>query len=48
MQEALKIFRQPVYVRTKRSEATYRATQSYVVQNLARLTEAYRSVENDE
>ena len=48
MQEALKNFRQPVYVRTKRSEATYRATQRYVVNNLARLTEAYRAVENDE
>jgi len=48
LKESLNSFRQPVYVRTKRSEATYRATQLYVVNNLARLIEAYRAVENDE
>jgi len=48
LQEAIKNFRAPVYVRTKRSSATYRATADYVTANLQRLTDLYNSTRNDE
>ena len=46
--ESIKHFRQPVHTRTKRSEATYKATAEYVTKNLYRLIVAYKNVENDE
>lgn len=48
LQEAFQQWREPVHVRVKRSEETYRATEQYVIGNLARLVELYNSVRNDE
>lgn len=48
LKERIEQFRQPVYVRTKRSTETYRATEVYVTNNLKRLVELYNSTRNDE
>lgn len=48
LQNILENFRQPVYVRIKRSAETYRATANYVQSNLIRLTELYRATKNDQ
>lgn len=48
LQEALDIFCQPVYVRTKRNLESYAATATYVTANLERLVNLYRNTKNDE
>ena len=48
LQEAINQFRQPVYVRTKRNDASYAATSTYVCDNVRRLVELYRNTKNDE
>ena len=48
LQEAIKNFRMPVYVRTSRSPDTYRATTTYVQNNLRRLVELYKNTKNNQ
>jgi hypothetical protein len=48
LKEAIENFRPPVYVRTKRSPETYRATETYVQKKLISLVEEYKSTRNDE
>jgi len=48
LQETISAFRQPVYVRTKRSAETYRATAVYVVRRLNELRDEYDKTRNDE
>ena len=48
LSESIKTFRQPVYVRTKRSDITYKSTSEYVEKNLYRLLDNYKQIENDE
>lgn len=48
LEESIKLFRAPVYVRTKRNQETYAATAAYVTSNLQRLVDLYRTTKNDE
>lgn len=48
LKEAIENFRPPVYVRTKRSPESYRATETYVQKKLAVLAEEYKATRNDE
>jgi len=48
LKEALQDYTQSVYVRTKRSTQTYKATSTYVIRNLTRLVEEYSNTTNDE
>lgn len=48
LQQVLESFREPVYVRVKRSSDTYQATANYVQNNLIRLTKLYRATKNDQ
>jgi hypothetical protein len=48
LHESINDWREPVHVRIKRSDATYRATENYVTANLKRLIELYNTTKNDE
>ena len=47
LQESISNWREPVYVRVKRSEETYQATADYVTAELERLVKVYNETEND-
>lgn len=48
LNESIRNFREPVYVRVQRSRETYDATASYVQTNLTRLVDLYRNTKNDQ
>lgn len=48
LQESIENFRQPVYVRTRRSPETYAATAKYVVRRLNELCNEYDATRNDQ
>ena len=47
LKEAINNWRQPVFVRTKRSPDSYRATAVYVTNKLEQLVELYKNTRND-
>jgi hypothetical protein len=48
LEESIKNFRAPVYVRTKRNQESYATTAAYVTGNLERLVNLYRFTKNNE
>lgn len=48
LQESISNWRAPVYVRIKRSEETYAATNKYITAELERLVKVYNKTDNDQ
>lgn len=48
LKESLEKFVAPVYGKTKRTTDTYKTVASYCTENLVRLVDAYRNVQNDQ
>lgn len=48
LKESLEKFVAPVYGKTKRTTDTYKTVASYCTENLLRLVDAYRNVQNDQ